>query len=145
MPQRRMPMPIDELQMRLPHTWQQPVVRVRPRLPDGWPGPPRRSRIGGRRGINVEMQEGIHSETPEQYQARLNSYLADRDPIEMLRAAPDVLAGLIEGAPDALLNRRPTAGKWSVCDPCASGRRRIGQQLALRADDRAQRYNAAGI
>jgi len=60
------------------------------------------------------MQEGIHAETPEQYQARLNSYVADKDPIEMQRATPDVLAGLIEGVPDALLNRRPAAGKWSV-------------------------------
>jgi hypothetical protein len=64
------------------------------------------------------MQEGIHAETPAQYQARLNSYIADKDPIEMLRSAPDVLAGLIagliEGAPDSLLNRRPAAGKWSV-------------------------------
>lgn len=60
------------------------------------------------------MQEGNHAETPEQYQARLNSYVANKDHIEMLRAAPDVLAGLIEGAPDALLNRRPAAGKWSV-------------------------------
>lgn len=32
----------------------------------------------------------------------------------MLRAAPDLLAGLIEGAPDALLDRRPADGKWSV-------------------------------
>jgi DinB family protein len=60
------------------------------------------------------MQEEIQAETPEQYQARLNSYVADKDPIEMLRAAPDVLAGLIEGATDALLNRRSPAGKWSV-------------------------------
>ncbi|HLJ47348.1 MAG TPA: DinB family protein [Bryobacteraceae bacterium] len=61
------------------------------------------------------MQEGNHAETPEQYQARLNSYIADQDPIEMLRAAPDVLTGLIEGAPDVLLNRRTASGKWSVC------------------------------
>ncbi|HTS65403.1 MAG TPA: DinB family protein [Candidatus Acidoferrales bacterium] len=60
------------------------------------------------------MPEGIHVETAEQYQARLNSYVVDKDPIEMLRAAPDVLAGLIEGAPDALLSRRPAEGKWSV-------------------------------
>jgi hypothetical protein len=32
----------------------------------------------------------------------------------MQRAAPDALAELIKGAPDALLNRRPPAGKWSV-------------------------------
>jgi hypothetical protein len=60
------------------------------------------------------MQEGVHTETPEQYQARLNSYVADKDPIEMQRAAPDVLAELIKGVPGALLNRRPPAGKWSI-------------------------------
>jgi hypothetical protein len=26
------------------------------------------------------MREGVHTETPEQYQARLNSYVADKDP-----------------------------------------------------------------
>ncbi len=60
------------------------------------------------------MEEGIHAETPEQYQARLNSYVAGKDPIEMLQAAPHVLAELIEGAPGALSNRRPAPGKWSV-------------------------------
>jgi len=43
---------------------------------------------------------------------RLNSYIADKDPIEMQRAAPDAFTGLIEGAP-----RRPpepAAGKWSA-------------------------------
>ena len=32
----------------------------------------------------------------------------------MLRAAPDMLAGLIESAPEALRIRRPAAGQWSV-------------------------------
>ena len=63
---------------------------------------------------NVEMQDGIHVETPEQYQARLNSYIADQDPIEMLRTAPTLLAGLIEDAPDSLLERAGGGGKWSV-------------------------------
>src|SRR5262245_58777850 len=56
-----------------------------------------------------EMQE-----TPEQYQARLHSYVAGKDPIEMLRAAPGMLAELIRGAPEEALSRRPAAGKWKV-------------------------------
>ena len=60
------------------------------------------------------MQEGIHAETPETYQTRLHSYVADKDPSKMLRTAPEMLARLIDGAPEALLNRRPAVGKWSV-------------------------------
>ncbi|MFN7993384.1 MAG: DinB family protein [Bryobacteraceae bacterium] len=60
------------------------------------------------------MHEGNRPETPEQYQARLDSYVAGRDPIEMQRAAPDALTELIKGVPDALLDRRPAPGKWSV-------------------------------
>ena len=60
------------------------------------------------------MHEDIHTETPQQYQARVNSYVADNDPIAMLRAAPSVLAKLIERAPDALLNWKPASAKWSV-------------------------------
>lgn len=53
-------------------------------------------------------------ESPEQYQSRLDSYVAGTDPIEMQRAAPDLLAALIEGVPEAALNRQPAAGKWSI-------------------------------
>jgi uncharacterized damage-inducible protein DinB len=64
------------------------------------------------------MREGISDtpavETAEQYQARLGSYVGDKDPIAMQREAPHTLAGLIEGAPDELLSRRPAPGKWSV-------------------------------
>ena len=64
------------------------------------------------------MQDGITNwpaaETAEQYQARLASYVAGNDPMAMLREAPLMLAGLIEGATDEELSRRPMAGKWTV-------------------------------
>ncbi len=64
------------------------------------------------------MQEGTTPapavETAEQYQARLDSYFAGKDPIAMQREAPRTLAGLMEGAPDEVLSRRPAPGKWSV-------------------------------
>ena len=63
---------------------------------------------------NVGMQPENRVETAEEYQARFDSYVAGKDSIEMLRAAPGVLAGLIEGAPEAVLKRRPAEGKWSI-------------------------------
>ena len=67
---------------------------------------------------NVEMQEGNAcspaAETPEQYQVRLGSYTAERDPIAMQREAPRTLARLIEGSLEEVLNRRPAPGKWSI-------------------------------
>ncbi len=59
-------------------------------------------------------EQDTRAETPQEYRARLNSYVADKDPIEMLRTAPDVLAKLIDGVPEQVLNRAPAAGKWSV-------------------------------
>jgi hypothetical protein len=54
------------------------------------------------------------TETADQYQARLDAYIGDKDPIAMQRQAPHALACLIEGAPDEMLSRRPAPGKWSV-------------------------------
>ena len=54
------------------------------------------------------------AETEQQYRARLDSYIGDKDPIAMQRETPRTLAGLIEGAPDEVLGRRPAPGKWSV-------------------------------
>jgi len=53
-------------------------------------------------------------ETAEQYQARLSSYVGEKDPIAMQRDTAQILASLIEGAPDDVLSRRPASGKWSV-------------------------------
>src|SRR3954464_9231523 len=53
-------------------------------------------------------------ETPDQYQDRLDSYLAGQDPIALQRDAARRLAALIQGAPDEILSRQPAPGKWSV-------------------------------
>jgi len=64
------------------------------------------------------MQEGTTdapaTETADQYRARLDAYIQDKDPIAMQREAPHTLACLIEEAPDEMLSRRPAPGKWSV-------------------------------
>jgi hypothetical protein len=64
------------------------------------------------------MQEGNTdlpaAEQAEQYQARLSSYIGDKDPIAIQRETPETLARLIDRAPDEVLNRRPAPGKWSV-------------------------------
>jgi uncharacterized damage-inducible protein DinB len=60
------------------------------------------------------ISPGPAAETAEQYQTRLGSYVAGKDPITMQREMPAILARLIEAAPEAVLSRRPAAGKWSV-------------------------------
>jgi len=54
------------------------------------------------------------AETANQYQARLNSYIGDEDPIAMQRETLSIIAGLIERVPDEVLSRRPAPGKWSI-------------------------------
>jgi hypothetical protein len=54
------------------------------------------------------------AESAEQYRSRLDSYVGGKDPIAMQREAPHMMARLIEGAYDEILNRRPAPGKWSV-------------------------------
>jgi hypothetical protein len=67
---------------------------------------------------NVEVQEGTSdtpaAETADQYKARLDAYVKDEDTLQMQRASPDTLAGLIEGVRDEILSRRPVSGKWSI-------------------------------
>jgi hypothetical protein len=54
------------------------------------------------------------AETAEQYQARLNSYVGDKDPIAIQGETPSTLARLIERVPDEVLSRRPAPDKWSI-------------------------------
>jgi len=67
---------------------------------------------------NVGMRERIPdapaTETAEQYQARLVSYVGERDPIAMQRETVDTINGLIAGVPEEVLSRPPAAGKWSI-------------------------------
>lgn len=50
----------------------------------------------------------------EQYQARLDSYVGNKDPITMQRETADMLSHLLHGASDEILSHRPAAGKWSI-------------------------------
>jgi hypothetical protein len=54
------------------------------------------------------------TETQSQYKARILGYLAGRDPMTLLAAAPATLAQLLQGAPAEVLSRHPSPGKWSV-------------------------------
>ncbi len=54
------------------------------------------------------------AETFEQYVARIDGYVGDRDPLAMLRAAPGALARCVAGVPRRRLTARPAPGKWSV-------------------------------
>ena len=54
------------------------------------------------------------AETPQEYGARLASYLEGRDPIAMQRIAPATIAQLLQDVPVAKLNQAPGPGKWSV-------------------------------
>ena len=54
------------------------------------------------------------TETQAQYKARILRYLAARDPLQLLTAAPTTLAALLARAPPGALDRRPAAGKWSI-------------------------------
>lgn len=54
------------------------------------------------------------AETQEQYKSRVLSYLAGRDPLPLLAAAPDALAALVAGLAEHILSHRPAPTKWSV-------------------------------
>ena len=56
----------------------------------------------------------VVSETQAQYKARILSYLAGRDPMPLLAAAANTLAALLDGVPESVLSRRPSATKWSI-------------------------------
>ena len=52
--------------------------------------------------------------TVNNYQTKLNSYVAGKDPLQMQAETPRLLAGLLNGVPDAKLSQRPLPDKWSV-------------------------------
>ena len=54
------------------------------------------------------------AETQEQYKSRVLSYLAGRDPLPLLAAAPNALASLVAGLREHTLSHRPAPTKWSV-------------------------------
>jgi uncharacterized damage-inducible protein DinB len=50
----------------------------------------------------------------EQYAARLKAYVEGKDPLAMQQDAPELVARLIAGIPDATLRADPAPGKWSI-------------------------------
>jgi uncharacterized damage-inducible protein DinB len=54
------------------------------------------------------------NETPEEYEARLDSYVAGRDPLEVQASTAGLLARLVDGVPEAKLREPPEPGRWSV-------------------------------
>jgi hypothetical protein len=50
----------------------------------------------------------------DNYQAKLNSYVAGKDPLQIQADTPCLIADLVQGLPDAKLCQRPLPDKWSV-------------------------------
>ncbi len=53
------------------------------------------------------------AETFEQYIARIDSYVAGKDPMAILRKTPKTLARAVDSTSPRRLRARPIAGKWS--------------------------------
>ena len=54
--------------------------------------------------------------SPDEYKARILSYVWGKDPIAVQRQTPELLAQLIEGMPETKLQKRPEPNKWSVAE-----------------------------
>ena len=52
----------------------------------------------------------------DNYQAKLSSYVAEKDPLQMQAETPLLIAALVKGEPDTKLGQRPHPEKWSVCE-----------------------------
>ncbi len=55
-------------------------------------------------------------ETIAEYKARILSYIEGKDPIEVQRKTPELLADLVVSVPDKELYERPSPDKWSVAE-----------------------------
>ena len=55
-------------------------------------------------------------ETPQEYTARILSYLGGRNPLDIQARTPTELGRLIAGASPARLRQRPAPGKWSIAE-----------------------------
>jgi hypothetical protein len=53
-------------------------------------------------------------ETIADYKARILSYIEGKDPIEVQRKTPELLADLVVSVPEKKLRERPSPDKWSV-------------------------------
>jgi hypothetical protein len=54
--------------------------------------------------------------TPAEYKARILSYVEGKDPLEVQRQTPGLLAQLTDGVPEAKLQQRPDRDRWSVAE-----------------------------
>jgi len=50
------------------------------------------------------------------YKARILSYVEGKEPLEVQRKTPEILANLVASAPDEKLRQRPSPEKWSVAE-----------------------------
>jgi DinB superfamily len=57
-----------------------------------------------------------HMSTFLEYTARILSYVEGKDPLEVQRKTPELLADLIVSAPEKQLYERPAPDKWSVAE-----------------------------
>ncbi len=55
-------------------------------------------------------------ETPQEYTARILSYLDGRTPVELLASSPRKIAALVKGATKKSMGKRPQPDKWSVTE-----------------------------
>jgi hypothetical protein len=53
-------------------------------------------------------------ETPQQYTERILGYLGPQKPLDILKATPVKIDGLIGSVPAATLRQRPAPDKWSI-------------------------------
>src|SRR5271166_1011493 len=55
-------------------------------------------------------------ETIADYKARILSYVEGKDPLEVQRRTPELLADLVVSVPEKKLYERPSPDKWSVAE-----------------------------
>jgi hypothetical protein len=55
-------------------------------------------------------------ETPQEYIARVLSYLDGKEPVELLASSPRKIAALVKGVTKRKLSKRPQPEKWSVTE-----------------------------
>jgi len=54
------------------------------------------------------------TETPQQYSARITSYVQGQNHLKVLQSTPKNIARLIKGKSSSVLSRTDVSGKWSV-------------------------------
>lgn len=55
-------------------------------------------------------------ETFAEYKARMLAYVEGKDPVDVMRKTPELLADLVVSVPEKQLQERPAPDKWSVAE-----------------------------